>query len=913
MKRLALIPLVLLTACATPPPGGDPLIGTDDHPVVIIHDPRRNVDENEAIVAYEAFLAHAPADEPRRPAVERRIAGLHLLAAEAASLEPGQAARARRHFLAAVALYERLLPTTPRDEQAALLYGLAEAYEGLGRPTDERRVLERLVREHPQSELRAEAGFRLAEAAFRRGELALAARGYETTLVMDGASPFRLQARYKLAWTRLRQQHYAAAARVFLDLLDALATRQHSRPLPATASPMNEDALRGLALSLRHIGGVEGLERLLDDHPGPGQARLYEALGEQQLAHGDPDAALTTWRRYAVAHPEKIAAARLWLRIIRLESSLGRKTEAARSKRRFAEAFAAGAPLWRQHEPRALPEVARPLARLYRELGSQAHARAQESGADTDYREAAHWYRNYLELFGDEQAAAEIRYLLAELYEASGQMQAAIAAYERFAYRYPGDQRAAEAAYAALQLTEPAETVSQAFLQRLTRFVNTFPRHPRLTLVLARTASRLYEAGQVTPALELAGRILDRHPAAPPEARRVALLIRARKAYEDDRLAAAERDYEALLALTPNADAEHDGLVADLARIVYRRGRRALDAGHPLVAAKALARVRDVAPGSPIEATAEFDAATAYIQAAHWPEAVVILERFRDNYPDSPLAKRIPAKLAMALPEAGRPVRAAAVLSKIAEGHDADEATRREALLRAADLYRENGDEARATTLYRRYVVRYPAPFETAQTIRRRLADLSRKAGRPAEYRHWLKALVEAAKDRPLPRPLAATAAIELADIEMAGYRSLRLTLPLKPSLARKQARFESVLATYRRAAGFGVAEVTTAATFRLGEAYADFAQALMRSERPAGLAGDELEDYDVLLEERAEPFEARSIELHEGNLRRLAEGHYDRWVAASIDRLAALFPARYARPELGEAYLDRTDGNADE
>ncbi len=906
MKWLALIPVVVLAACGTPPPRTGPLIGADDHPVVMIHAPHHDVDENAVIAAYEAFLAGAPAsDHPRRPAVEQRIAGLHLLAAEAAGLRPGQAARARRHFLAAVALYERLLPGTRGDERAAVLYGLAEAYEGLARPDDERRALERLVREHPRSALRAEAGFRLAEAAFRRGELTLAARGYETVLGMDGVSPFRLQARYKLAWTRLRQRRYETAANGFLDLLDALADRRHGRPLPATVSPMNEDGLRGLALSLRHIGGVDGLERLLGERPVTDRARLYEALGEQQLAHGEADAALRTWRRYASAHPDEVAAARLWLRIIRLESSLGRKAQAARSKRRLAEAFGAGSPLWRHHEPRTLPGIARPLARLYRELGSQAHARAQESGADEDFREAAYWYHNYLELFGDEAAAAEIRYLLAELYEASGQMQAAIEAYEQFAYHYPGDRRAAEAAYAALQLTRPAETTSRAFLQRLTRFVNTFPRYPRLTLVLARTASRLYEAGQTEAALDLAGRILDRRPAAPAEARRVALLIRARKAYDDGRLEAAERGYTALLALTPDDDAKRDGLVADLARIIYRRGRRALEAGRPLEAAETLARIREAAPGSPIEATAEFDAATAYIQAAHWQAAIPILERFRRDYPGSPLGRRIPAKLATALLKAGHPRRAAAVLAGIADGPEGDKAMRREALLRAADLYRDQGDVARAMTLYRRYVARYPEPFETAQTIRDRLADLAGKSGRPAEHRHWLEALVEAAKGQPLPRPLAAAAAIELADREMADYRAIRLTLPLKRSLARKKVRFESVLAAYRRAAGFGVAEVTTAATFHLGEAYGGFAQALIDSERPAGLDGNDREDYDVLLEEQAEPFEARAIELHEGNLRRLAQGRYDRWIAASIDRLAAIFPARYARPEIGEAYLD--------
>ncbi len=908
MKRpLPSIPLLLsLAACGSAPTTG-PSVALDDHPVVIIRDPQRDVGENAAIRAYEAFLSSAPAMDPRRPAVERRIAGLHLLAAEAAALQAGGEREARRHYEAAAALYERLLPSSSPARRDALLYGLAEAYEGLVRHDDKRRVLERLIADHPTSPYRAEAGFRLAEDAFRRGELSTAADGYLAVVTGAGDAPFRLQARYKLAWTRLRQGEYEAAAKGFLSLLDTLDRASPSVGARiAVDAPMRDDGIRGLALSLRRLGGVDGLERLLagrrDDD---GTARLYEALGEQQLAHGEQDAALETWHRYAEAHAGELAAARLWLRIIRLESSLGRRTEAERSRRRFAAAFGPDSPFWKRHEPRTMPGIARPLARLYRELGSQAHARAQESGADEDYREAARWYRDYLALFGDEADAAEIRYLLAELYEASGQIDEAIEAYERFAYRYPGDRRAAEAAYVALQLTDPAESTQTPFMRRLTRFVNTFGGHPRAPLLLARTAIALHEAGQTATALDLAGRVLAWRPPAPAKARRAALLVQARQAYADEDLATAERLYERLLDLGGMTQPERAALVEDLARIAYRRGRRALEAGRPLEAARAFSRILAKTPKSRLAATAEFDAATAYMQAGHWGEAIELLDRFLEEHPSHPLAARIPAKLVKALLESGQPLRAAAVLEQIAEGGDEDGATRREALLKAAELYHEHGDADRAATLYRRYASRHPSPLETAQRIRRRLADMARDTGREAEYRHWLTALVDAADGQPLPRPLAAQAALELAAIEDAAYRAIRLDLPLKPSLASKQARFEAVLTAYRRAAGLGDAETTTAATYHLAEAYAHFAHALMASERPAGLDEIEREDYDVLLEEQAEPFEARAIELHEGNLRRLRQGVYGPWIAASIDALATIFPARYARPEQGEPYLD--------
>ena len=82
----------------------------------------------------------------------------------------------------------------------------------------------------------------------------------------------------------------------------------------------------------------------------------------------------------------------------------------------------------------------------------------------------------------------------------------------------------------------------------------------------------------------------------------------------------------------------------------------------------------------------------------------------------------------------------------------------------------------------------------------------------------------------------------------------------------------------------------------------------LLESEKPADLAGEELEQYDLLLEEQAFPFEEKAIELHALNAGRSADGVYDEWVRRSFTRLAELSPARYARTERSEAYVANLD-----
>jgi hypothetical protein len=114
----------------------------------------------------------------------------------------------------------------------------------------------------------------------------------------------------------------------------------------------------------------------------------------------------------------------------------------------------------------------------------------------------------------------------------------------------------------------------------------------------------------------------------------------------------------------------------------------------------------------------------------------------------------------------------------------------------------------------------------------------------------------------------------------------------------------QRLLDAYGRAAAYGITSVTTAATYRIAELYAGLGTALMESDRPTELVDDELEQYELLLEEQAFPFEEKAVEVHEANARRTAEGVYDEWVQASFERLAELVPARYAKSERSEAFV---------
>jgi hypothetical protein len=145
---------------------------------------------------------------------------------------------------------------------------------------------------------------------------------------------------------------------------------------------------------------------------------------------------------------------------------------------------------------------------------------------------------------------------------------------------------------------------------------------------------------------------------------------------------------------------------------------------------------------------------------------------------------------------------------------------------------------------------------------------------------------------------LAAQASLELAEPLRDAYQRIALVAPLEKNLRAKKDAMQKAVDAYGKAGDYGIAEVTTTATFQIGKIYRDFSRALLDSDRPKGLSAEEREQYDILLEEQAFPFEEQAIKLHEINYRRIHEGMYDRWIKASLEQLGELLPVRYGKRE---------------
>ena len=187
------------------------------------------------------------------------------------------------------------------------------------------------------------------------------------------------------------------------------------------------------------------------------------------------------------------------------------------------------------------------------------------------------------------------------------------------------------------------------------------------------------------------------------------------------------------------------------------------------------------------------------------------------------------------------------------------------------------------------------------------MADYARSVGNASKRAAILEELVrvEAAAgaqrdDR--SRSLAAQASLELATPLRDAFFGLRLTSPLKKSLEAKRAALQKALHEYEKADAYAVEDVSTSATYEMAELYRRLAQDLLKAERPKNLSPDALEQFGLLLEEQAFPFEEKAIALHEINAARvISVGLYNDSVRRSMDALSEMKPARYGKLEAPE------------
>ena len=825
----------------------------------------------------------------------------------------------------AIQLYQQLLEKYPyyqRNDQ--VMYQLARAYEENLQPEQAKLVLDTVAVNYPNSVHYDEVQFRRGELFFVRKQYKDAELAYAEVIKKGTQSAFYDQALFKRGWSLFKQSAYEWALDDFFVLLD-LKTQAGYHIETETNKTEHQrvvDTFRVVSLSFSYLGGPDYIQEFFNARQRRDYEYLvYRYLGEHYLSKRRFQDAALAYTRFIDLNPLHAQAPRFHRRTIEIFRKGQFPKLVIDSKREFALTYDINSEFWTYHDIQRFPEVLafiktnlNDLAKHYHAISQRAKKRQQRQQA---YQEAVQWYRRFLASFPDDAQAPELNFLLAELLFDNNTFQAAAEEYERTAYGYPLHPKAAESGYAAIlafreyeqQVAEhQRRDVHQQTIRSSLQFAATYPQHPQAPAVLTSAAENLYALQEYQRAIAAAETMVSEHAQADPALLTAAWIVIAHSQFDLQQYVAAEQAYTQVLQRLPRKDDRQPSITDKLAASVYKQGEQHQAAGELDAAVDDFLRIASLAPSSEIRQVAEFDAATALIELQDWSRSAKVLEDFRRHFPHSPRQFEITAKLAVVYSQSDEPAKAAAEYMRIAQTSDKPELSR-EALLKAGELYTEAEEYPAAIQAYQRFISKYPKPIEPALEARQQLAELYRYSNQQRAYLKTLKTIVAAdrsagAERNDRTRYLAANAALILAEPTLKLFKDAPLGEPFAKTLKAKRNKMQQALALYADLADYQIAEITAAATYQIADIYYEFSVDLLESERPDNLSAEELEQYDLILEEQAYPFEEKAISVHEKNIELLTTGVFNAWISKSLAQLAQLLPARYAKQEQGEKFV---------
>jgi TolA-binding protein len=905
----------------------------DAQQVDVNTDPPKNVDDNKTMDSYRRFLDLNAGDAALRAEALRRLGDLNLESSESERIEHELVTNEGLRATEAIHLYSALLKTYPKYERNdSVLYQLARAYELNAQPDKALASLDQLAASYPNSHYIDEAQFRRGELLFSDKAYPKAQTAYEAVIKSGPSSAFYNQSLYKHGWALFKQGENERSLDSFAGVLDSVLVSKHDpnqlielETLTRPNRELVEDTFRVMSITFSYQDGPKTIDAFVKHRTPPGQLPrpysylLYARLGDLYMEKERYTDAADSYRAFVSQDRNNEKAPLLEMQAIEAYQKGGFPQLVLQGKKEFVEDYSFGTAYWQGREPKNEPKVVAVLKTNLKDVAQYYHAQAQRTKNVADYQEAAKWYHSYLTSFPDDPDSAVTNFLLADTLFESKQYEDAAKEYESTAYHYGSHEKAAAAGYAAIiAYGKQEETLSgeakaavhNRSIDSSLKFAKTFPNHPESAQVLTRAATDLYAAKDYPRAVAASEALLARQPPVDATQQRVAWTVIGNSNFDQGVFDKAETAYTHAQTLMAANDPERAVIVERLAASIYKQGEQKSKSGDNAAAVDDFLRVSALAPASKVRANADFDAAALLMKDKQWDRAIVVLEGFRRNFPQSPLQADVTRNLAVAYTESNHPGQAAVEFEQIAQTPGEAPDVQREATLQAADLYDKSGNTAKSRAMLEAFVKHFPRPLNPAMEARNKLSLITANAGDTAARDYWLKDIIAADRaagaartDR--SRALAAKATLTLAIPLREEFKSIKLVVPLKKSLAEKRKSMEAALKAYEQAADYQVADVTTAATFESAELYRQLGKDLMSSERPRNLNKDELEQYDVLLEEQAFPFEEKAIKLHEVNAARTKDGTYDEWVQKSFAALAQLNPGRYGKVEIGEQLVE--------
>ncbi|MFT7184854.1 MAG: TolA-binding protein [Pseudohongiellaceae bacterium] len=820
--------------------------------------------------------------------------------------------------------YERVIDSDISWQRMdELIYEAAKAQSFLGNEKESIKRLKMLTGLYPNSKLFDESNFRMAEANFNLGEYSNAESAYKKILTFSKTNDFHQRARFKLGWSIFKLDRYDEAGKTAIDTLDHYPALAGALSVSAAAEEdqdLIDDTFKLLSLLFSKQKNAETIEVLQQAVSNKQYAfLLYDSLFRFYLAQDRfEDGALIT-DAYTSNYPVDFNAYLMATNTIKTYKKGGFDIQEWLAKERFVESFGIKSDYWQRLAQEQM-DVIKPLVNQY--LGELAHSyyvRMQNSikqkakySVYSDFaKRSADYYLEIVATSPKDKGNAENLYLAAEALNRTSKSKAeflnVINIYEQAAYKYNrGYAVSVKAGYAAILGYDKLKTSESSGAKVLTpiytkkrqasieSYAVSFPENINTPTLLNDLANELFNARDFANAQAVSAKVVASR-AAKPNVLYSSWLVNAHSSFELQAYQTAEKAYQA--ALSFKRENGKNVLQERLAASIYKQAEAE---SNMLISADLYLKVVDTVPDSSIVPQALYDASSQLLAAKKWGQAIATLSHFQSAFPDHELYNETSEKLIFAFIENKELVSAAEILKRVATSSP-DKIKAANYLYRAADLYHSNGFEYEGVQLFKKFINRYKQMFDLNIEAHHLIVQFNEGSGNIKISNTWKQSLVEYEKQGVSKRTdrsayLASHAALSLAMQDYDVFEQLKLTLPLKKSLAKKKTLLTDVVKKFESLVDYDVSEIISASTYQIAQVYRTLAQDLMLSERPSELNALQLEQYDILLEEQAYPFEEQALGIYKINLSKVPDGQFDEWIKLSLNVLEEMNPAEYKR-----------------
>jgi TolA-binding protein/outer membrane protein assembly factor BamD (BamD/ComL family) len=836
------------------------------------------------------------------------------------STQTGNSGKAQQKLRASIELLRTALDDYPdHEDNDKVLYQLVTAYDKQSEPEQAQVAMRQLVDNYPQSRFYTEMQFKLGEKYLTTNDSIDAELAYTAAIQRENPnSSFYWRALYKRGWSRLRQSVYEDALDDFFQVL-TLSGLADKSALDAGDSELYTDILRGISLCFANMGGLDRLNEYFTKHSNSPYAYLaYQELGQMYESQDRVYDAVEVYQAY-ITHNEKSSyAPKFLIKIIRAWEKGGQTKKALQARNELESRYSIQSAFWDNNDINQYKNIREALEANAVYMASHYHGLYQQSRNRQYLQSAKYWYERFVKYDSRSNSAADTYFMYAELLTESGESDKALAYYEKADQGNVDLQAKKEAAYAAVvtanKIYEKNKNTDQheKWLARKVdytlSFIKKYPGDQRSLDATLHIVGNLYSQKKYKKTIEIIGEA--------PQAIKIRInadleLYKAHCLFALNDFESAEKIYTALRNGGNDQNLDKQMLADRLASSIYKQGEVAEKNGKSTEAVKHYLRVYQKVPQSQVAATAEFDAATLLIKQNKNEKAIQILENFVEKFKNHRLQASANNKLAMLYLDGADNQKSALAFERAAKDKSNDNTIRRDALWQAAELNEKIKNITKAISLYKLYAQEFASYHEPAMEAKSRLAGLYRQTNETDKKNAVLLSMVNAESkirhnmSTERTRYLAANAALELIEPELDAYYKVKIRKPLKVTLKRKKAALQSLVKQLTKVTDYAIEETTTQAIYHIAEAYNDFSRALINSPRPANLKDLELQQYELLLEEQAFPFEEKALSFYKENLKVIKEGVYNKWVKNSFDRLTKLVPARYNKHEKLDSFID--------